>query len=501
MSSGIFFRFRAYLIVSVLLLPMFWIGIRDTHDWGDDFAAFLQQADNLTHHRPLNASKYVAFDHYSACYAPPSVPPGFALLLSPVIKVFGMNFKALNYYMSFWLYLFALISFAFLIRYISVLSATCLVLIFFLNPAMIDFKSNVISDLPFCFFSTWAILIHLDISKKNKITSQLLYGAVVALVVSIRGIGVCIIAAYGIDLIGHLIGALIERQRKRDIVSYLMTRCVWFISFVLVYVLIILLSGYSAGSTFSFYKGAYQGIHMWEVMMGNLNIYIQDFFQMFDMNVGIYGFGLVITKSAMLSCLIIGFFIAVVDGYGLILAYFLVYSAAILLFPFSTQGFRYFFPVLPIVMLFIAFGARRIVPADTSVWRPLWVMSVTLLIFLQYKTDLLSMHTHQSEPIYPTPVSAECMSGFAHIKNMTSDSDLILSLKPRACALWADRRFCVIPDGNGAAEQSKRLSISKPDLILVIKQIDMNKLEGLAAYEKDSLIYEDGMFKLYKRRL
>ena len=95
----------------------------------------------------------------------------------------------------------------------------------------------------------------------------------------------------------------------------------------------------------------------------------------------------------------------------------------------------------------------------------------------------------------------ESSQGFDAIQNLTSDSDMIVFLKPRACAFFADRRFCVAPDAIGPAAQSQKLSISKPDFILVAKQIDDNRMESLAQYEKDSVVYEDNVFKLYKRRM
>jgi hypothetical protein len=156
--------------------------------------------------------------------------------------------------------------------------------------------------------------------------------------------------------------------------------------------------------------------------------------------------------------------------------------------------------VYAIIILFIGYGARSI-SISTFSKRYIWAPLLTLLILLQYRADLQSMRDHQSDPIYPTPISAECKAGFDKINKLTSDKDLILSTKPRACAFFADRHFCVIPDGADVAAKTTRLNISKPNLILVIKQIDEDHLESIARFERDSAVYEDSKFKLYRRSL
>ena len=493
-------QLKAYLVLMVVLLPMFYIGIRDTHDWGDDFAIYIQGALNLTHHHPVSETKYISFEHYNAKYPPASVPVGFPLLLAPVVKAVGVNFKALNYYMSFWLYVLALVCFAFLRRYLSVISSLCLTLIFFLNPFMISFKSEVISDLPFAFFSTMALLLYLDRESEERWLRQIFLGIVIGMLVSIRSIGWCTVLCFGFDLFIRLISKLLDGEGMTNAFRFIRIRSVWIVSFAVMYILLSVVAGHTGGASFSFYTSSYQGIHVWEVLMNNLNIYILNFQSMFDWKADIYGFGIVITKSAMLFCFVIGFIYTLSKGYSVLIIYFLLYAVAVLLSPFNTQGFRLFFPLYPIIILWIAYGARSIsVPTFSK--RYIWAPLVTLLILLQYRTELHDMRVHQTDPIYPTPVSNLCRDGFDAIHELTSDSDLIVSLKPRACALFADRRFCVVPDSDDPTAKLARLNISKPDYILVVKEIDNDRIESISRLEKDTVVYEDSKFKLYRRNL
>jgi len=499
MSRDMLPRLRAYIIVMVLLLPMFFAGVKDSHDWGDDFISYIEGAQNLIHHRPIHESKYISFENYNYRYSPPNVPAGFPVLLTPVVKFFGVNFKVFNYYMSFWMYLLAIACFAFLSRYLSLLSAACLTLIVFLNPWVLMLKYEVISDLPFSVFFTLSLLLYLRIAETNKLVYQILFGITVAMLLSLRSIGACIFICIGIDLSRLFITHLMDSGSVKGAFRLALSRMYWAIPFVVVYAALSAITGHSGGSTFAFYKATFMGIHVWELMMANLNIYITNFLQYFDHDAGIYAFGIAITKAAMLFCFVIGFIASLTRGYSIVMVYFFIYTLVILLYPINNQGFRYFFPLWPVILLYIGYGARSIsVPLLTSRYA---VLLVTLLILMQYRSDLWYMYIHRADPIYPTPVSVECRSGFSRIRDLTSDSDLILSLKPKACSFFSDRRFCVEPDATGPEAQSRKLAISKPGYILVIKQIDYNQMESLAQYERDSAVYEDNMFKLYKRKI
>src|ERR1035437_2284808 len=107
-----------YLLVILLLSPLMFINIRDSHDWGDDFAGYLRQAKNISEGKPFYQSKF-EYHEYNPGYSPPYYSYGFPLLLSPVVKVWGLNFKALDRYMSLWVLAWALLIFCYLRRNFS----------------------------------------------------------------------------------------------------------------------------------------------------------------------------------------------------------------------------------------------------------------------------------------------------------------------------------------------------------------------------------------------
>ena len=110
-----------YLLVVLILSPLLMINIRNSHDWGDDFAGYIMEARNIAEGKPFYETKMVPQD-YMPSYAPQYYSYGFPLLLSPVIKVFGVNFKALDMYMSLWLVLWGVLVFYYLRSRVSILT-------------------------------------------------------------------------------------------------------------------------------------------------------------------------------------------------------------------------------------------------------------------------------------------------------------------------------------------------------------------------------------------
>src|SRR5262245_45027920 len=79
-------------------IPLFFLNIHNGHSpGGDDYAQYIKEAQNLANGLPYFRSNYV-FNKYNFFYSPPQYPPGFPLLLAPVIKVWGIAIKPMCYF-------------------------------------------------------------------------------------------------------------------------------------------------------------------------------------------------------------------------------------------------------------------------------------------------------------------------------------------------------------------------------------------------------------------
>ena len=55
----IFISNFSYLILILLLLPVFFINVTDSHDWGGDFAQYISQAKNIVEGNPHYETGYI----------------------------------------------------------------------------------------------------------------------------------------------------------------------------------------------------------------------------------------------------------------------------------------------------------------------------------------------------------------------------------------------------------------------------------------------------------
>jgi hypothetical protein len=144
----------AYLLLASSMLTV-------GHNWGDDFSAYIMQAASLIEG---SVSQYIlqnsfTITHSSVIFGPILYPWGYPLLLAPVYAVFGLNllaFKTLNLL----LYLAFLICIYFLFAgQLVPVERLALVGLFAFNPTLLRFLDNILSDIPFLFFATLAILL------------------------------------------------------------------------------------------------------------------------------------------------------------------------------------------------------------------------------------------------------------------------------------------------------------------------------------------------------
>jgi 4-amino-4-deoxy-L-arabinose transferase-like glycosyltransferase len=139
-------------ILCALLIGMFYLAtIRDGHVWDDDFSMYIHHAQNLARGEPYADTGYI-YNPQNPAIGPRVYPPGFPLLLAPVVRMFGLDLRPMKI-LVIGFFVGSLLLTAALFR--SVLPApyvTALVLVVGLNPFFWEFKDHVLSDLPFLFF-------------------------------------------------------------------------------------------------------------------------------------------------------------------------------------------------------------------------------------------------------------------------------------------------------------------------------------------------------------
>ena len=138
------------VVLSVIFVFLNVWTIKDGHNWGGDFSQYIRHAQNIVEHKSYSWSYDLEQKSIS--------PPGFPLILAPFLKIFGLNFpglKSLNVF--FWL-LFVWCFYPLMRRSCGKDLALLGAAILLTSPHFFIFKQNVLSDIPFLFFTTAGLL-------------------------------------------------------------------------------------------------------------------------------------------------------------------------------------------------------------------------------------------------------------------------------------------------------------------------------------------------------
>lgn len=186
------------IITIIIIIGLFYLfTIREGHDWGGDFSAYIHHAKNIVKGDPYQNIGYI-YNPSCPTYGPKTYPPFFPLLLSPLYKYYGLNLTAMKIEVILFFILFLLAVFLVFKDRLSFRYQVALVSIIGLNPYFWDFKDNVPSDIPFLSFLYLAFLfIHRTYqcrkAGKSEAAYTLLSGFFIYFAYATRNVGIVIL--------------------------------------------------------------------------------------------------------------------------------------------------------------------------------------------------------------------------------------------------------------------------------------------------------------------
>jgi Dolichyl-phosphate-mannose-protein mannosyltransferase len=174
-------RWPLFLLIA-LLLPMCFIGLRDTHDWGDDFAQYLAQARDLSEGHLISATDQVSnFENYGP--APKGL--GFSLLLAPLWAASGNTVLPYLVLMSMVTLLLCIALYEFLRRDFGWLAAMLSALLFAYDRHVLHAKSEIMPDL----LLTLLVLLCLLVLRRNDARRWWLLPVLVGFAILVKSAG------------------------------------------------------------------------------------------------------------------------------------------------------------------------------------------------------------------------------------------------------------------------------------------------------------------------
>ncbi len=194
-----------------VLVGLFYVAtIRAGHDWGDDFALYIQHARNIAAGAPYAATGYL-YNPHNPAIGPRTYPPGFPLLLAPVVMVFGLDLQPMKVVIVL-CFVGTLLMLPYVFqRDLPPRFTAALVLVMGLNPYFWDFKDEVLSDIPFLFFTLLSLYAFQRAGETDRrtLTYGALAGIATAAAIATRALGVVILPAF-------IASDVLRRRRVRN---------------------------------------------------------------------------------------------------------------------------------------------------------------------------------------------------------------------------------------------------------------------------------------------
>ena len=483
-----------FLFISILFIPLFFLNIKNSHDWGGDFALYIHQAKNFAEGVAQEENGYI-FNKYFPL-APKIYPVGFPLLLSPVYLIFGNNMLAFNYYMSFLLFCLALILVYFFRQHFSLLISVIAVLVIIYNPWMLAFKTEIIADIPFTLVFIIGLIIYARIkSNYDSIIPNLALALIAGFLILIKSIGIIFLIALIIDSTFEFIksGKTKTIDRKRVILRYSIPLIALLFYFFVNKTLIT-----KANEPLLFFPALFNLGGLKDILLRALSYYIENFQNFFQPDTGKWIFTGLILKAFALSFLVLGFIISCIRKPGFYELLLLGFLLAILTFPNLAQGFRYLLPVLPLMIFYIIRGLM-LINLNLKLNPIIIILIIGSFILIQYKPGIIKIIREKQEVI-KGPFEPDALETWNFIKRNTPINTAIAFVKPTVLALYGERKSIANHYNQDFQSMSQTFRENEIDYFLINKDLNNQVLEAYIQTRGDSLelIYNNSSFKLYK---
>jgi hypothetical protein len=426
------------------------------HEWGDDFASYVMQAESILNGKAQEFVEHNAFtiSESSSQIGPVAYPWGYPLLLAPMYAIKGnsplvLKLPGLFFFAGFLICLYLLVRNRF-----TQSESLILVSLFAFNPLLIDFLDQILSDIPFLFFSTFALALITNENKRTRLNLVLL-GGVFAFAFFIRTTGILLLVSF---LTVEAYKLWIHRTDREVFANRLGNVFIVFATFGLLWGMYALLFPGGGESYFA----QYQAFRI-ETVPG----FISGYFQVFSLF-----FGETILWKYLYYALFLFFLIGLWvrrKEEPVLIIFFALWMILLITWPFW-QGPRFIFPLLPVFIYFIFQGMKtgidklpeRYHQIGHTIFYGFWLLLVGIFLFSSSIRAFNNVRNGRNINGPFDPVSREV---YSYLTEETPSDSVVVFFKPRAMRLMTDRDTLMIDQCDG---------MLKGDYIVLSKKVEEN---------------------------
>jgi len=418
----------ALLLIIIISLIIGAATLRRGHEWGDDWAWYILQAKSIWEGTTDEFMEISAFTNYQSTthLGPLAYPWGYPLILTPFYAVKGISPLALKLPGLFFFAGF-LVCLYFLMRdRLPQTESLLIVSLFAFNPLLLQFLDQILSDIPFLFFSTLALLLITRHGRRG-ILHYVLIGAAIFFTTFLRVTGVLLLGCFLIVEFFRLLG---NRKDRTTIIEIIRNSFVVCFVFAVLWILNLVLFPSGGESYFSQYTDLIETTRRLAVAYFNV-------FSVF--------FGEATGWRYLYYFLIIFFLIGAWERRRqetIFLLFFGFWMIVHITYPYW-QGPRYVFPLLPIFIYFTFQGMKMVIhklpvgyqQTGQRVFYGFWLLLAGIFLFTSGANAYGNLQNDRTINGPFDPFSREV---YNYIKEETPPDSIVIFFKPRVMVIMTD---------------------------------------------------------------
>ena len=498
----------AGIIISIFLF--YTLTLRQGHNWFGDFSLYIIHAINIANAVPYSDTGYI-LNPRTAWLSPPAYPPVLPVLLTPVVKLFGIDLHLIKIYLVLFFCLTLVVLYRLLLYKIDNPTHRILVVLFTgMSPWFFEWKDIIVSEFAFIFFIyCFLFLTEKYLARKEtSVKQQWIYGIAIGILAYLaygcRSIGVVLIPVFVL--------AVILYQRKLPI-GVIISTIVFAIGYYMQNILLDTDAHYAnLASNVNIEAESAPSGNTGNPVLSKLDFY----FSTFQHNIVYYfkilsahwhnNFSFIVRMMVYLitSILMLIGYITCLKKKNITEIFVASYTGILLIVPFLQQN-RYLLPIIPLYIMYIMKGLDSEILKKIRI--PTTVISSTVVFLMGI--SYVGAYTDMEYRKYDHGVEARTTKQvFDFISESTNEDSIFLFIKPRVLALYTKRR--AYADYGAPDTLWKNLLKMKADYILLANNDSAAKnnnvlgspkkyYEMIKIYrEQLSLVYGNKHFMLYK---
>lgn len=473
----------------IVLIPLFFINLRDSYYWDDDFTMYILQAKQIIVGGSQSAVPYISNPEIETPGS--SVHTiGFPLLLSPVIAIAGSSIYALTIWITAFLFGLGLTMALYLKKHFGELIAFLLTMLIVYNPYTLDLKFDILPEIPFAFLLLLCLYLF-ERYARGPFWMGIVIAILGGLLMSFKLIGVVFPLAV-------LFWAVRKRFIEKDKTP--MNKCVCGflvgIGSILVYLLLNnLIFAVPWAESGTNIRGEEK---LYATVLYNLAYYTEQFKYFFSPWGGSWNFLPLMIKAAIFTFTVLGMIKRFAKRWELIDFIVVLYFVMLIIYPDRSNGIRFLFPVFPILTFYLVQGLETVnIFPGINKYAKAWFLG--LLVLVSY-LNMLWYIVFEDKPVPAGPQEPSSAEAFEYIRSNTDENAVIIFARPQLLALFTDRTCMANSEDDEPKDVADLIFDHNVDYVITNTDIP-NSAADEFIYQQDLIceyLWSNDKFVIYK---